>query len=265
MAEKLSTDSAEARSLVNTFAERFREFESVQAVALAGSRGTAASDPDSDFDLYVYSEREIPVDFRRTLFGPDAEINNQFWETGDEAVNDATGTRLDIMYRSPRWIEDQLDRILVRHEASIGYTTCFWFNVLYSEALFDRVGWYRSLQQKARAPYPEELRRAIVAKNWPILRRNQSSYKHQIELALRRSDLFSVHHRVTALLASFFDLWFALERTPHPGEKRLLTHLPETWAESVRNLLDSPPADLLKEIDALLDPFDNKLRAEGLI
>jgi hypothetical protein len=121
------------------------------------------------------------------------------------------------------------------------------------------------LQQKARAPYPEELRRAIVAKNWPILRRNQSSYKHQIELALRRSDLFSVHHRVTALLASFFDLWFALERTPHPGEKRLLTHLPETWAESVRNLLDSPPADLLKEIDALLDPFDNKLRAEGLI
>ena len=46
------------------------------------------------------------------------------------------------------------------------------------------------------------LRRAIVAKNWPILRRNQSSYRRQIELAIERDDAVSVHHRVTALVAS---------------------------------------------------------------
>jgi len=121
------------------------------------------------------------------------------------------------------------------------------------------------LQQKARTPYPEALRRAIVAKNWPILRRNQSSYRHQIEIALKRDDVFSVQHRVTALLASFFDLWFALERTPHPGEKRLLSYLPGEWSQRVREVIDSEPSTLLASIDALLDPFDTRLAAEGLI
>jgi predicted nucleotidyltransferase len=257
-------DSTDALSSVRRIAVSLHELEAVKAVALAGSRGTGRSDPDSDFDLYVYSEREIPVAFRRALLGDKAEIDNHFWEPGDEALDPETGVRLDIMYRSPRWMEDQLDRVLLRHEAGIGYTTCFWFNLLHSETLVDREGWYQALQDRARTDYPEGLRRAIVAKNSPILRRNQSSYRHQIELALRRGDSFSVHHRITALLASFFDLWFALERSPHPGEKRLLSYLPEEWAHRVSRVLESPPVTLLAEIDALLDPLDERLQLERL-
>jgi hypothetical protein len=54
------------------------------------------------------------------------------------------------MYRHARWIEEQLDRVLVRHEASVGYSTCFWYNVLHSNALFDRAGWFEALQRRAR-------------------------------------------------------------------------------------------------------------------
>ena len=42
------------------------------------------------------------------------------------------------MYRTPDWIEERLERVLVRHEASVGYSTCFWHNVLHSTPLFDR-------------------------------------------------------------------------------------------------------------------------------
>jgi hypothetical protein len=167
------------------------------------------------------------------------------------------------MYRSPKWIEDQLDRVLMRHEATIGYTTCFWFNVLHSEPLFDRGGWFKQLRDRANVAYPDELRRAVIAKNWPILRRNQSSYRRQIELALQRGDAVSVQHRVTALLASFFDVWFALKREPHPGEKRLLTHLPEQWGRLVRTVLDAQAGILLTQIDHLLDQLDAKLVEEG--
>ncbi len=221
-----------------------------------GSRAAATSDVASDCDLYVYTVWEVPVDFRRTLLGESAEIDNRFWEPGDEWSDPSTGTHIDIMYRSPEWIEGQIERILSRHEASLGYTTCFWYNIVHSEALLDPRGWYQGLQNRGRVAYPEGLRRAVLMKNWPVLRRNHSSYRHQIEVALNRGDIVSAQHRVTAFLASFFDVWFALERKPHPGEKRLLSHLSEPWGSLVRALTEASPGTLLKHIDALVDRVD---------
>jgi lactoylglutathione lyase len=101
-------------------------------------------------------------------------------------------------------------------------------------------------------------------KNWPVLRRNHSSYRHQIEVALNRGDIVSVQHRATAFLASFFDIWFALERKPHPGEKRLVSHLPEPWVSLVRALTEASPETLLAHIDGLVDCVDAKLIEEGI-
>ena len=70
--------------------------------------------------------------------------------------------------------------------------------------------------------------------------------------------------KCSAFLASFFDVWFALERKPHPGEKRLLSHLPESWRSLVCVLVDAPPGTLLTHIDALMDRFDAKMMEEGL-
>src|ERR1017187_6657373 len=127
------------------------------------------------------------------------------------------------------------------------------------------IRWYRWLQSRVSVPYPEGLRRGVVKKNWPILRRNHSSYRWQIELALKRGDAVSVQHRVTALMASFFDVWFAIEKQAHPGEKRLLTHLPEPWAVLVRAVLDAQPGTLLAKIDSMLDRLDERLVEEGLL
>ncbi len=236
----------------------------VVAIALGGSRGSSSQDAQSDYDLYVYAKGDIPLDLRRSLAPSEAEIDNRFWEPGDEWIDPQTGAHIDVMYRSPAWIQDQIDRVLVRHEPSIGYSTCFWYNVLHSQALHDPSGWYTNLQKRASVPYPEELRKAIFAKNMPILRRNVSSYRKQIELAIQRHDLVSRQHRVTALLASFFDIWFALERMPHPGEKRLLSKLPHEWAQRVEAVISSPAEDLLKRIDDLLAPLEARSAAEGL-
>jgi predicted nucleotidyltransferase len=256
--------SETATNKLKQLVQRFAELDCVRAIVLGGSRGAGRDDTNSDFDIYVYTSAEIPLEFRRALWGAKAEIDNRVWEPGDEAVDD-TGMRLDVMYRSPQWIEEQLDRVLVRHEASIGYTTCFWYNVLHSEPLWDRGDWFHGLQQGVNVAYPEELRRTIVVKNWPILRRNQSSYRWQIELALDRVDAVSIQHRVTAFLASFFDVWFALERAPHPGEKRLLGHLPREWASLVRGVLEADGKDLLAQIDQLLDRLETRLREQRLI
>ena len=65
------------------------------------------------------------------------------------------------------------------------------------------------------------------------------------------------------MLASVFDIAFALELKPHPGEKRLLDHLPEELAQLVRGVIDSG-ADLLERIDHLLDAVERRIEAQGL-
>ena len=198
----------------------------VEAIALGGSRAAGEADGRSDVDLYVYGAAPPPLAVRALLAAGSAraELDNHFFEPGDEWLDPASGLNLDVMYRRPAWIEADLERVLTRHEAWIGYSTCFWDNVRTSRALFDRSGWYAGLQARAAVPYPEPLRRAIVAKNRPLLADNLSSFASQLEKAAARGDAVSANHRASAFLAAFFDVLFALNRTTHPGEKRLLHH-----------------------------------------
>jgi len=254
-------------------ARQFASLPQVEAVAVAGSQTAQFADAASDIDLYVYVTEDIPLDERARIAArsPHAEIGNTTWEPGDEWIDAVTGTPVDVMYRHVGWIEEQLDRVLVRHEASVGYSTCFWYNVLHSRALFDRMDWFATLQKRARVSYPPELRKAILAKNYPLLRRNQSSYLHQIELAVKRNDPVSVNHRVTALLASYFDVLFAVNELPHPGEKRILERanascrrLPGGMEAQVRQLLGSPDG-VVGHINALVDGLDDLLVSENLM
>lgn len=198
----------------------------VVAVVLEGSRAGALASPDSDVDLYVYAEEPPPASARvavaAALEAGEIEVDNRFWETEDDWGDGATGLGVEVIYRSPDGIAGELNRVLVRHEASVGYSTALWRSVRASEALVDPTGWYGRLRERAAIPYPEPLRRAIVTLNHPILRERRATFRHQIELSHARGDWVAANHRVAALLASFFDVLFALNRTTHPGEKRLL-------------------------------------------
>lgn len=267
-------------SLAKIIATKFSSLPQVVAVALAGSQTAKVSDKFSDFDLYIYVQEEIPLDIRTSIareFAEHIEINNQFWEPGDEWIATSDGYGVDIMYRSPTWIEEQINRILVKHQASVGFSTCFWWNVLTSLPLYERDNWLTQLKARANQPYPEALMRAIVAKNYPILRNNISSYMHQIELAVLRRDFISINHRVAALLGSYFDIIFAINYVAHPGEKRLVEYamklcskLPHNLEQLVPNLIQTISLPLIQQniLDCgnkLIDSLDELLRAEGLL
>jgi hypothetical protein len=267
---------ATALALAQRVAGRYAELPQVEAVALGGSRSGDAADPHSDIDLYVYYREPITMDERRRISLPSlrAEIGNNFWEPGDEWIDAETGIRVDAMFRHVKWIEERLDGVLKHHWVSVGYSTCFWYNVLNSQVLMDRAGWFTQLKKTAAQPYPTELKRAIIAKNYPILRRNMSSYVHQIELAVARRDSFSVHHRTTALLASYFDILFAVNEQPHPGEKRLVRlagelcrKVPGNFPAAVEAVLALGGEDsrMVERAEGLVEGLERLLRDEGLL
>ncbi|MGE0544903.1 MAG: nucleotidyltransferase domain-containing protein [Dehalococcoidia bacterium] len=235
------------QQIAQEIARDYAAIPEVVAVVLGGSLGTGVADDRSDIDLYVYSRTPVPLSARAAIAGrrsTDAEVDNRFHEPGDEWVEAASGIAVDVMFREIAWIEGEIERTLHHHQASLGYSTCLWANILASQILFDRSGWFALLWKLTNQPYPEPLRRAIIEKNHRFLRQARSSYRRQIEKAITRDDEVSINHRVAAYLASYFDILFAVNRVPHPGEKRLLTlateHCPTLsvgMADDVRTLL----------------------------
>jgi len=265
--------------LVREITRRLGSLPQVISIAMGGSASVGNADERSDIDLYIYCPEPPPLTVRADLahaHDPSPELDNQAFGPSDEWTDAASGLSVDLMYWTPSWISQQLDRVLVAHLPSVGYSTCFWRTVLQSQPLVDPTGWFAELQASARRPYPEPLRWAIIANNRPLLRDAHSSFLHQIERAIARHDPVSVQHRVSALLASYFDVLFALNRVPHPGEKRLLTIarrecplLPTDLEALIGELIaETPPpwgdGRLIGGAHDLIDRLDELLSAEGL-
>ena len=86
-----------------------------------------------------------------------------------------------------------------------------------------------------------------------------ASYYEQIEKAVKRGDVNSVNHRVTAFLASYFDVLFAVNELLHPGEKRLVQYcknnckiLPEKFEENIEALLNYPAENKLEIVQDII-------------
>lgn len=257
--------------------ELFAALPEVDAVALGGSRAGEHADDLSDFDVYVYTNAAIPLEVRRgvvqALGGASvADMGMDYFGAGDEWQNAETGVQFDVMYFSLAWMREQLERVLVQHRPSLGYTTAFCYTVQHSEVLYDPAGRFAALQTESQKPYSEALRQAIVAYNHPLLRGTISSYLVQLEKAVLRHDPVSVNHRLAALLASYFDIVFAVNRLLHPGEKRLLelalatcSTLPAGFERDMAELLRSAGTAevLLEHLGRLLGALDVWLKREG--
>lgn len=267
--------------LTELIAGEFARFPQVAAIALGGSMGgSQETDNASDIDVYVYTRAEIPLEIRRSIMektggASRANIGLNYWGPGDEWYHLPSGIEVDMVYFDTAWMSEQLEQVIYQHRASMGYTTCFWNTFLNSKVLFDPDGWYSAARQKVDTAYPEELRQAIVALNHPVLRGIIPAYAHQIEKAVNRADLVSVNHRLAALLASYFDILFAVNRQLHPGEKRLVqktlqkcARLPQNFEGDLSAIFAVSPANLVEMnycVSQLLDHLDEWLSKEGFL
>lgn len=219
-------------ALLSALITEFAKLEQVEAVALAGSNSTQTNDSLSDYDVYIYTTSDIPVATRKVItsqYCSHMELNNQFWETEDNGQLN-NGTEIELIYRNIDWLAQELQRVVIDHQVNVGYSTCFWANLIHSKILFDRHEKLSSLQERYRIDYSKALSAAVIAKNLPLLHHAAPAYPKQIAKAIKRDDYISVQHRLSAYLAGYFDVLFAINFIPHPGEKRLV-QLAKKWCK----------------------------------
>ena len=174
-------------SLANELVEAVSAWPEVEAITLGGSRATGDNDEKSDYDVYVYVTAPVSAERRRRLlrnYCSHMEIDNDFWETEDDCtLND--GTNIDVLYRDLDQFAANVADVVERFQASNGYTTCMWHNMLTSKVLFDRDGQYAATRQRFDVPFPEELRRNIINRNMRLLTGNLPSYGIVFRCAVR--------------------------------------------------------------------------------
>ena len=256
--------------MLNEIVKRLGELEMVKAIALSGSKTSEINDASSDWDIYIYSDERVPVEERRRIFSELMEkcrIDCSPFEEGDECT-DSTGAVYDIMYRTLEWTEWQVDDVWRKHNARVGYTTCFLYNIKTSEILLDKDGWFRKLQDEVSGDYPEKLRENIISKNMDVIDgEGETTFLIQATRADKRNDIVSENHRLSAILASAFDALFAYNRVLHPGEKKLMKYahllckeLPPSFDNNIENSIRSVGTEsYIPELKKLIASFEEFL------
>ena len=117
-------------TLATRIAEQFKIVNGVEAITLGGSNTSGTIDKHSDVDLYIYSNKIVPLDTRQAIVermrANKADLDLTFWDLGDEWFDAETGIEVDIIYWNPTWIGNQLEQTVISHLAHMGYSTCFW-------------------------------------------------------------------------------------------------------------------------------------------
>lgn len=226
----------------------FKNFQQVKAIAIGGSCSAKTNDKNSDIDIYVFVDEDIPVFERENIIkkiSEKYEVGGEYFGSGDEFLEKKSNTIYDIMYWNTKWFENIVDNVWIKHYPSNGYTTAFLYTLDVCEIVYDPTNWLQNLKNKINTDYPNELQQNIIHRNMMLLKDKPfASYYEQIEKAILRDDKVSINHRIAAFLASYFDIIFAKNKLLHPGEKRLVKYalehckiLPKDFETNINQLL----------------------------
>ena len=98
----------------------------------------------------------------------------------------------------------------------------------------------------------------IKEKNYNVMYAKQSaSFYEQLKNAIKRKDIVSINHRTSAILASYFDILFAINEELHVGEKKLIDYakklcskLPNNFDKDIEDIINNN--NILEKIENLI-------------
>ena len=253
----------EAINILKEFSDEAIKSNDIDAIVLSGSKTSLINDEMSDYDIYIYSKERINIETRKNFsekYSSYYELGNDYFEYGDELIIE--NICFDFMYRDLSFVENEINYIWKNCNSKIGYTTAFLYNIKNSKIIYDKDFKFKSLQEELNKEYPNKLKENIINKNLAVMKDKKcASFFEQLEKAIKRKDIISVNHRITAILSSYFDILFALNKELHPGEKKLIKYahklcksLPKNFDNDIENIINSKlNKNILDNVDKLIE------------
>ncbi len=235
----------------------------VYAISICGSSKAGMSDEMSDTDIEIFISEDIPLEKRLEIvkkFAKKYEVGGDYFGGCDEFFAKEYNLEIDISYFNTKWLEDNIENVWHKYNSSNGYTTCFLYTIKNCEILYEKEGWLSALKRVVSTEYPQKLQENIIKRNLMLIKDKPfSSYYEQVKKAIKRDDLNSINHRVSALMASYFDIIFAKNKLLHPGEKRLVKYavknckiLPLDFEKNIEKLYSEPKENILCNLDLII-------------
>ena len=209
--------------MIEKVIEAFKEFNEVDAMLLGGSRATGIFDDKSDYDVYVYLNKPLHESKRKEVLKnlcSSMEYSNHFWELEDDGTLN-NGIEIELIYRKADFFESIIKNMKEMNVGN-GYSTCFYDNLVNSIILFDKSGKISDLQSKNKGLISDEFVQTIIDANFPLIYESTPALYWQVQKAMGRQDYNSVNHRLSEYFAIYYDILFGLNKTSHPGEKKLI-------------------------------------------
>ena len=237
-------------NIINDYIEHATQKNNIDTIVLAGSQTSLINDNMSDYDIYVYSKEKVNIEMREKFakkYSLHYELGNNYFEYGDEIILKESNICLDFMYRDISFIENEINYVWRNCNSKIGYTTAFLYNIKNSKILYESNDYFKNLQKELNKEYPKKLKDNIIEKNYNVMYAKKSaSFYEQLENAVKRNDIVSINHRITAILASYFDILFAINEELHVGEKKLISYakklcskLPDNFDKDIEDIINN--------------------------
>ncbi len=259
---------------IDSIIGKYSRLDGVKAIGIGGSRAAKSSDPTSDYDIYLFTEKEPDVKDRLAIVkavSSKYEVGSDYFGPGDEYFVDEENVEFDVMFFDATWFEGIVRSVWLDGRASNGYTTAFLFTLSNLDIKYDPQGWLKGLKEIISTPYPGKLRENIIHRNMMLMKDKPfSSYIEQIKKAVERNDLNSLNHRSAAFFESYFDALFAANRLLHPGEKRLIAFalancsiLPQDFEKDITSALKCRDDAIVPLLSEMTEKLRSCIRTQG--
>lgn len=248
--------------MVQNIFNEYARFSQVCAMAVGGSRAVKRNDRYSDVDVYVYCLEPLSLEARRPVlekYCDSMALDNRFRGCEDVCILAEDGTELNIIYRDLHVFLEEIARVVERFEPLDRCTTTLWHSLLTGRIAYDKGRHLATAREKYDVPYPQELKNNIISYHMNLIKYGMPSIIAQTQKAMRRKDLTDISRCVNRFLDSYFDVLFALNEMPHPGEKRMVQIcveeckiLPANFELNIRLLLNSMCKDPSASVISLM-------------